>query len=82
MDLLSVLMHEFGHLLGHDHDEGVMAETLDAGQRPTGLNHDYVASVDHLLELSNDDRFKAGLKASLPDHFEFTKRVKRRGRMD
>jgi hypothetical protein len=34
MDLLSVLMHEVGHLLGHDHDNhGVMQETLAPGTR-------------------------------------------------
>ena len=34
MDLLSVLMHEVGHVLGHDHaDTGVMSETLSAGER-------------------------------------------------
>lgn len=36
MDLLTVLMHELGHVMGHDHDEGgVMAETLSAGTRLT-----------------------------------------------
>jgi len=33
MDLLTVLMHEMGHVLGLDHDDGVMQETLDAGTR-------------------------------------------------
>jgi len=34
MDLLSALVHEFGHAAGFGHeDHGVMAETLDAGTR-------------------------------------------------
>ena len=34
MDLLTVLMHELGHVLGFGHDgEGVMYEPLAAGTR-------------------------------------------------
>lgn len=36
IDLLSVVTHELGHLLGHDHDaHGVVAETLSSGDRLT-----------------------------------------------
>ena len=39
MDLLTVLMHETGHLLGRDHEAtGVMQETLTAGTR-RDVNH-------------------------------------------
>ena len=34
IDLLSVLMHEVGHVLGRDHgEEGVMQESLGTGER-------------------------------------------------
>lgn len=47
MDLLSVLMHEMGHLLGYDHDdEGVMAESLAAGTRSVELEQVHVAATD------------------------------------
>jgi hypothetical protein len=36
MDLLTVLEHEIGHLLGNDHEaDGVMQDTLTAGTRRT-----------------------------------------------
>ena len=49
IDLLTILMHELGHVLGHEHDEGgVMAETLTAGMRLTPLVDatDWLAAVD------------------------------------
>ncbi len=49
IDLLTVLEHELGHLLGHDHDEGgVMAETLSAGVRrsPQAVVLDQVFAVE------------------------------------
>ena len=34
MDLLTAVMHEFGHVLGRDHErDGVMEETLITGTR-------------------------------------------------
>ena len=48
IDLLSVVMHELGHLLDYGHDEdGVMAETLAAGIRRTGLEDDSISTTDH-----------------------------------
>jgi hypothetical protein len=53
MDLLTVLEHEVGHLLGREHEEtGVMADTLEPGIRriPTaGEVGDWSAIVDLLL---------------------------------
>ncbi|HVK08828.1 MAG TPA: M57 family metalloprotease [Gemmataceae bacterium] len=41
MDLLTVLLHEFGHLLGHDHGgAGLMAESLATGQRLLPDHHE------------------------------------------
>jgi hypothetical protein len=37
MDLLSVIGHELGHLLGEVHGDGLMGETLDAGMRTFSL---------------------------------------------
>ena len=50
MDLLTVLEHELGHLIGHEHEEtGVMIDTLSAGTRR-------VPSDEITTAASNDGR--------------------------
>lgn len=62
IDLLTVVMHELGHLLGRDHDaDGVMADTLAAGMRRTDLEHDRAALADQVFAQSDDDRPDAWL---------------------
>ncbi len=57
VDLLTVVMHEMGHLLGYDHDTGgLMAETLATGARRTAVQDDHAAAVDHLFNQSVDLR--------------------------
>ena len=56
IDLLTVVMHEMGHLLGYEHeDDGVMAETLAAGVRRTDVQHDQAASVDNVFRQSGSE---------------------------
>jgi sugar lactone lactonase YvrE len=77
MDLLTVLGHEVGHLLGRGHEaEGVMAGTLTAGTRrlpssdlglrdPAGVDSVFAAGWPSVAELAANDSVFPSL-ASLP----------------
>lgn len=60
MDLLTVIMHEMGHVLGYEHqDDGVMQETLSAGTRLTGFSTESMlplptAALDQVFAGSNE----------------------------
>jgi uncharacterized membrane protein len=74
MDLLTVVMHELGHLLGYGHNEnGVMAETLAAGVRNAELGSDEALLVDRLfMEQANQQRAEAWPAAWLQEQFDAT----------
>jgi len=74
MDLLSVLMHEVGHLLQHDHEvEGVMAETLEAGVRHAHIPREHFTLTDTFFEYSGDQGFEMWLGESQVQHQKFTR---------
>lgn len=64
MDLLTVVEHEVGHLLGYDHaDDGVMAETLTAGVRRAPVSStdiDWLGAVDLLFASSSPSSANKG----------------------
>jgi hypothetical protein len=65
MDLLRVLEHEVGHLLGRDHEAGgVMQETLAAGTRQTtgpATATDGLGAAPALIEWTVDTPWIDGL---------------------
>jgi hypothetical protein len=56
MDLLTALVHELGHVLGHDHDEGgAMGETLAAGERPDRHGADVHHTIVSVVPLADGE---------------------------
>ncbi len=80
MDLLTVVMHELGHVLGYDHDEdGLMAETLATGVRRADVDHGHAASVDDIFYEASNQHADSWLGGWLSDQLEGTHpRAKRR----
>ena len=71
MDLLTVVMHELGHLLGHDHDqEGVMTKALATGVRRTDMEHDHMALVDQVFSQPVDHHADGWLGAVLDEQLD------------
>ena len=62
MDLLSVLMHEYAHMLGFDHNSQ-LSETLDAGSRIVPVN---LGMFQDLPQDSNDIRIPLVVKEPVP----------------